>query len=60
MVQVLGEPTRKGAFLDFLLVNREEPKWRLVAILATVTTKQSSLKSLVRGKKVPAKLQPWT
>lgn len=32
----------------------------VVAVLATVTMKESSLKSLMTGEKVPAKCQPWT
>ena len=49
VVQVLREPTRKGALLD--LENREGlvGMWQLAAILVIVTMKRLSLKFLVTG-----------
>lgn len=52
LVQVLRELTKKGALLD----QRGSHGWSLAA-LAMVTMKQSSLKSMVMGEKLPANLQ---
>lgn len=50
--KVLQEPTQKDAFLDLLLVNRENlmSKVETEAILATAITKPLSLKSVTVGK----------
>ncbi|KAJ7404365.1 mitochondrial fission process protein 1 [Pitangus sulphuratus] len=62
MSQVLREPTQKGALLDLLLVNRVDlvRKVEIGTVLATVNTKQLSLKSLLTGQKVPANSRLWT
>lgn len=60
MVQVVGELTKKDVLVDSLHGDGESLTGELVAILATVITKQSGLKTLLSGGKVLAKLQPCT
>lgn len=60
MVEIVGELTKKDVLLDLLHGDREGLMAELVAILARAITKQSGLKSLLTGRKVPAKLHPFT
>lgn len=58
MVQVVGELTKKDVLVDSLHGDRESLTGELVAILATVITKQSGLKTLLSGGKVLTNFNP--